>query len=235
MNVALLSDLTQQISQDHGVLREGPGLALRGLFILDPKGVIKHMSGNDLPVRRSLEESLRLVKAFRFVGEHGESAQQTGPRVLLQSSRIRLLPNNTLRGQSSRSSHCTCSFSKRTTDLTQQISQDHGVLREGPGLALRGLFILDPKGVIKHMSGNDLPVRRSLEESLRLVKAFRFVGEHGESAQQTGPRVLLRSSRIRLLSKNTLRGQRSRSSHVHLQLLKRTTDELIFGISSNYV
>uniref|UniRef100_A0A8D0MIB8 Thioredoxin-dependent peroxide reductase, mitochondrial n=1 Tax=Sus scrofa TaxID=9823 RepID=A0A8D0MIB8_PIG len=72
MNIALLSDLTKQISRDYGVLLEGPGLALRGLFIIDPNGVIKHLSVNDLPVGRSVEETLRLVKAFQFVETHGE-------------------------------------------------------------------------------------------------------------------------------------------------------------------
>uniref|UniRef100_A0A8I5N6R9 Thioredoxin-dependent peroxide reductase, mitochondrial n=2 Tax=Cercopithecinae TaxID=9528 RepID=A0A8I5N6R9_PAPAN len=72
MNIALLSDLTKQISRDYGVLLEGPGLALRGLFIIDPNGVIKHLSVNDLPVGRSVEETLRLVKAFQYVETHGE-------------------------------------------------------------------------------------------------------------------------------------------------------------------
>ena len=54
------------------MLLEGPGLALRGLFIIDPNGVIKHLSVNDLPVGRSVEETLRLEKAFQFVEAHGE-------------------------------------------------------------------------------------------------------------------------------------------------------------------
>ncbi|XP_051002834.1 thioredoxin-dependent peroxide reductase, mitochondrial [Acomys russatus] len=72
MNIALLSDLTKQIARDYGVLLEGAGVALRGLFIIDPNGVIKHLSVNDLPVGRSVEETLRLVKAFQFVETHGE-------------------------------------------------------------------------------------------------------------------------------------------------------------------
>uniref|UniRef100_H0WJZ5 thioredoxin-dependent peroxiredoxin n=1 Tax=Otolemur garnettii TaxID=30611 RepID=H0WJZ5_OTOGA len=44
----------------------------KGLFIIDPNGVIKHLSVNDLPVGRSVEETLRLVKAFQFVEAHGE-------------------------------------------------------------------------------------------------------------------------------------------------------------------
>lgn len=51
---------------------EGPGIALRGLFIIDPNGIVRHMSVNDLPVGRSVEETLRLVKAFQFVETHGE-------------------------------------------------------------------------------------------------------------------------------------------------------------------
>ncbi|KAF4791188.1 hypothetical protein TURU_132767 [Turdus rufiventris] len=72
MNIPVLSDLTKQISRDYGVLLEGPGIALRGLFIIDPNGIIKHLSVNDLPVGRSVEETLRLVKAFQFVETHGE-------------------------------------------------------------------------------------------------------------------------------------------------------------------
>uniref|UniRef100_A0A8C4Z7F2 Thioredoxin-dependent peroxide reductase, mitochondrial n=1 Tax=Gadus morhua TaxID=8049 RepID=A0A8C4Z7F2_GADMO len=72
LHIPLLADLTKQISRDYGVLLEGPGIALRGLFLIDPQGVVKHMSVNDLPVGRSVEETLRLVKAFQFVETHGE-------------------------------------------------------------------------------------------------------------------------------------------------------------------
>ncbi|XP_067858337.1 thioredoxin-dependent peroxide reductase, mitochondrial isoform X2 [Heptranchias perlo] len=72
MNIPLLSDLTKDISRDYGVLLENPGIALRGLFIIDVNGIVKHMGINDLPVGRSVEETLRLVKAFQFVETHGE-------------------------------------------------------------------------------------------------------------------------------------------------------------------
>lgn len=72
MNITLLSDITKQISRDYGVLLESAAIALRGLFIIDPNGVVKHLSVNDLPVGRSVEETLRLVKAFQFVETHGE-------------------------------------------------------------------------------------------------------------------------------------------------------------------
>ncbi|CAN0104731.1 unnamed protein product [Lampetra planeri] len=72
MNIPLLSDFSKNISKDYGVLLEEAGVALRGLFLIDPNGVVRHASVNDLPVGRSVEETLRLVKAFQFVEEHGE-------------------------------------------------------------------------------------------------------------------------------------------------------------------
>lgn len=50
----------------------GPGLALRGLFIIDPKEVIKHLSINDLPMGESVEEPVLLMKAFQFLEVHGK-------------------------------------------------------------------------------------------------------------------------------------------------------------------
>ena len=50
----------------------GNKLVDRGLFIIDPNGVVRQVTINDLPVGRSVEETLRLVKAFQFVEKHGE-------------------------------------------------------------------------------------------------------------------------------------------------------------------
>lgn len=68
----LLSDFNKSIARDYGVLVENAGLALRGLFIIDPNGVVRQVTVNDLPVGRSVDETLRLVKAFQFVEKHGE-------------------------------------------------------------------------------------------------------------------------------------------------------------------
>lgn len=68
----LLSDLNKCIASDYNVLLEKEGIALRGLFIIDPKGIIRHMSINDLPIGRSVDETLRLIEALKFVEEHGE-------------------------------------------------------------------------------------------------------------------------------------------------------------------
>mgnify|MGYP002393817552 FL=1 len=72
MDIPLISDLTKSISRDYGVLLEEEGVALRGLFIIDPKGIVRQITINDLPVGRSVDETLRLVQAFQFTDEHGE-------------------------------------------------------------------------------------------------------------------------------------------------------------------
>eukprot|EP01028_Stygiella_incarcerata_P012776 TRINITY_DN80443_c0_g1_i1.p2 TRINITY_DN80443_c0_g1~~TRINITY_DN80443_c0_g1_i1.p2 ORF type:complete len:196 (-),score=60.93 TRINITY_DN80443_c0_g1_i1:181-768(-) len=72
MNIPVLSDITKSISRDYGVLIEDAGVALRGLFLIDPKGVLRQITVNDLPVGRSVDETLRLLRAFQFVEEHGE-------------------------------------------------------------------------------------------------------------------------------------------------------------------
>jgi len=48
------------------------GVALRGTFIIDDKGILRHMSVNDLPVGRNVDEVLRLVEAFQYTDKHGE-------------------------------------------------------------------------------------------------------------------------------------------------------------------
>jgi len=72
MNIPILSDLSQKISRDYGVLLEDQGISLRGLFIIDNKGILRQVTINDLPVGRSVDETLRLVQAFQFTDKHGE-------------------------------------------------------------------------------------------------------------------------------------------------------------------
>ncbi|XP_012267142.2 peroxiredoxin-like [Athalia rosae] len=68
----LLSDFNKQISAKYNVLIEESGIALRGLFIIDKEGILRQFCVNDLPVGRSVDETLRLIKAFQFVEKHGE-------------------------------------------------------------------------------------------------------------------------------------------------------------------
>jgi len=72
MNIPLLADRTQEISTKYGVLKKDEGVAFRGLFIIDGKGVLRQITVNDLPVGRDVDETLRLVQAFKFTDEHGE-------------------------------------------------------------------------------------------------------------------------------------------------------------------
>ncbi|HZT80046.1 MAG TPA: peroxiredoxin [Gemmataceae bacterium] len=72
VNFPIVSDLNKQISRDYGVLLEKDGVALRGLFLIDPKGVVRHLVVNDLPIGRSVDEALRTLDALQFVEKHGE-------------------------------------------------------------------------------------------------------------------------------------------------------------------
>lgn len=67
----LVSDLTKKISAEYDVLLPD-GMALRGLFLIDTKGIVRHQVVNDLPLGRSIDEALRMVDAlqtFETVGE----------------------------------------------------------------------------------------------------------------------------------------------------------------------
>ncbi|KAF9530709.1 2-cysteine peroxiredoxin [Crepidotus variabilis] len=72
LKLPLIADRNMRISQEYGVLLEDEGIALRGLFLIDPKGILRQMTVNDLPVGRSVEETVRLIQAFQFTDTHGE-------------------------------------------------------------------------------------------------------------------------------------------------------------------
>jgi len=71
-NIPLLSDKTTAVSRAYGVLAEDEGCCFRGLFVIDDKQVLRQITVNDMPVGRSVDETLRLVQAFQFVDKHGE-------------------------------------------------------------------------------------------------------------------------------------------------------------------
>ncbi len=68
----LVADLNKSISQDYGVLLADEGIALRGLFLLDKEGIVRHALVNDLPLGRNVGEALRILDALQFTEEHGE-------------------------------------------------------------------------------------------------------------------------------------------------------------------
>lgn len=61
----MLSDIKKEITQACGVLHEGAGVPLRATFIVDPEGIIRHVSVNDLSVGRSTKETLRILDALQ--------------------------------------------------------------------------------------------------------------------------------------------------------------------------
>eukprot|EP00884_Botryococcus_braunii_P023610 jgi/Botrbrau1/9933/Bobra.0012s0030.1 len=72
MQIPIVADTTKEISSLYGVLLPKLGIALRGLFIIDPEGVVQHITINSLGVGRNVDEAKRLLQAIQFVKEHGE-------------------------------------------------------------------------------------------------------------------------------------------------------------------
>lgn len=71
INFPLIADLDKSIARKYDVLLDA-GIALRGLFVIDPKGVVRHATINDLPIGRNVDETIRVIEALQFVEEHGE-------------------------------------------------------------------------------------------------------------------------------------------------------------------
>ncbi|HHL33050.1 MAG TPA: peroxiredoxin [Desulfobulbaceae bacterium] len=67
----LIADLDKKISRQYGVLLD-MGVALRGTFLIDKEGIVRHAVINDLPLGRSIDEALRMVDALKFHEEHGD-------------------------------------------------------------------------------------------------------------------------------------------------------------------
>ena len=70
-SIPLIADKSKQIARDYGVLFNEE-VALRGLFLIDQKGTVRHSTINDLPLGRNVEEVLRVVDALQYTEEHGE-------------------------------------------------------------------------------------------------------------------------------------------------------------------
>ncbi len=67
----LVADIKHQICQAYDV-EEAGGVAFRGSFLIDKKGMVRHQVVNDLPLGRNIDEMLRMVDALQFHEEHGE-------------------------------------------------------------------------------------------------------------------------------------------------------------------
>ena len=67
----LVEDLTKSIAKSYGILFND-AMALRGLFLIDTKGIVRHSVINDLPLGRSVVEALRMLDALQFHETHGD-------------------------------------------------------------------------------------------------------------------------------------------------------------------
>ncbi len=89
VKMPLLSDVSHKIAKAFGAYVDNgddEGVCLRSTYIIDTKGVIRHISQNDLPVGRNVEEVLRLVQAFQYTDTHGEvcpSGWKKGARTMV--------------------------------------------------------------------------------------------------------------------------------------------------------
>ncbi|KAI8149635.1 thioredoxin-like protein [Fennellomyces sp. T-0311] len=72
IKIPLVSDLKKELAIDYNVLIPEEGLALRGLFVIDPKQTLRVAHIHDLPIGRSVDETLRVIEAIKFTDEHGE-------------------------------------------------------------------------------------------------------------------------------------------------------------------
>jgi peroxiredoxin (alkyl hydroperoxide reductase subunit C) len=61
-----------EVNEDDQLTANGPMIAFRGLFLIDKKGVIRHLLINDLPLGRNVDEALRMVDALQYNEENGE-------------------------------------------------------------------------------------------------------------------------------------------------------------------
>ena len=72
LHYPLVADITKGIARDYGVLLQDGSVAFRGLFLIDKEGTIQHMVINNLPLGRSVDETLRMIDALTHFETHGE-------------------------------------------------------------------------------------------------------------------------------------------------------------------
>jgi peroxiredoxin (alkyl hydroperoxide reductase subunit C) len=66
------ADMTHNITRSYGVEHPEAGVAFRGAFIIDKKGIVRSQIVNDLPLGRNMAEILRIFDALQFTEQHGE-------------------------------------------------------------------------------------------------------------------------------------------------------------------
>ncbi len=66
LRILLLADRNMNVAREYGCLIEDQGITLHGSYLIDPKGVLRQITVNDLPIGCSVDEALHLVQAFQF-------------------------------------------------------------------------------------------------------------------------------------------------------------------------
>jgi peroxiredoxin (alkyl hydroperoxide reductase subunit C) len=61
-----------ELDEENRLVANGPMIAFRGLYLIDKKGIVRHVLINDLPLGRNVDEAIRMVDALQYNEEHGE-------------------------------------------------------------------------------------------------------------------------------------------------------------------
>ncbi|AKZ66121.1 peroxiredoxin C [Candidatus Palibaumannia cicadellinicola] len=68
----MVADIKREIIKSYGIEHPDLGVALRGSFLIDNHGIVRHQVVNDLPLGRNIDEMIRMVDALQFHEEYGE-------------------------------------------------------------------------------------------------------------------------------------------------------------------
>jgi len=71
LHYPMVADLKKEIATAYGILHEG-AVALRGTFLVDREGIVRHQVVNDLPLGRNVDEAIRMLDALQYFESHGE-------------------------------------------------------------------------------------------------------------------------------------------------------------------
>ncbi len=76
----MVADIKREIQKAYGIEHPDEGVALRGSFLIDANGVVRHQVVNDLPLGRNIDEMLRMVDALRSTKSTAKSARRSGKK-----------------------------------------------------------------------------------------------------------------------------------------------------------
>ena len=64
--------MLQEVAAKYGALSEDDGVAFRGTYLINPEGILEHITINNYGIGRNIDETKRVLQATQFVAEHGE-------------------------------------------------------------------------------------------------------------------------------------------------------------------